>query len=66
MLASDLIISFFKWAEDLLRSFSDVWGWLNSPLIEFDGWTFTPLSVLGFAGIGAILVYCLVKWVIPI
>lgn len=66
MSGSDLINAFVYWIEQLVYGFSGVWAWLNTPLIEFSDFTFTPLSVFGFAGLSAVLVYCLVKWVIPI
>lgn len=62
--SSKTMAAFFSWLEGLMRGFSDVWGWLNSPLIEIGDFSLTPLSCIGFAGITVILAYAVVKWLI--
>lgn len=58
--------AFFSWFEGLMRGFSDVWGWLNSPLITLGDVSLSPLSCIGFAGIALILGYAVVKWLLPL
>lgn len=64
--STQTITSFFLWFEDLLRGFSNLWGWLNTPIVEIWGNAITPLMCFGFAGIAIIIGYSIVKWVIPV
>lgn len=59
------ISAFFSWFEGLMRGFSDVWGWLNTPLIDIEGFVLSPLMCFGFGGLAVLTGYAIVKWVIP-
>ena len=64
--STQTISSFFSWFEEVLRGFSDLWGWLNTPFVEISGNAVTPLMCFGFGGLAIIIGYAIVKWVIPV
>jgi len=58
----EFIYVIWNWLTDLFYGFVYAGSWFTSPLIDLGGFTFTPITLLSFAGITAFIGVAVVKW----
>ena len=77
----DSLLQLYNLFEELIKSIGKIWDWLFEPFIIFDGvsfklfqWTitlipkieFTPILMIGASGIITLIVWWLVKALVPL